>query len=299
MDVREEMIEAQADCPVCGTPRTPHGASEGLCPQCLLELALESPALMAELQSPTRATTLDLGAADAETLALSGESTLEGSIRGDRYRIRSRLGRGGMGEVWRAYDLKLRLDVALKSVRSQLTDDPGTLETLRQEVRTAREVVSANVCRVFDLEEIEGEELVSMEYVDGTTLAEILRTRSPLELSEAQEIASQFLAGLEAIHDAGLVHRDIKPENLMITRTGRVVVMDFGIAKGLDGSAATIAGTPAYMAPEQAAGGEIDARADVFSAGGVLAEMIDPKGVRSLESRGEIWKEIRQDFMAK
>ena len=149
-------------------------------------------------------------------------------------------------------------------------------------MRTAREVISPNVCRVFDLQELQAQELVAMEYVDGTTLQEILRDESPLELDEAREIASQFLAGLEAIHAAGLVHRDIKPENLMITRTGRVVVMDFGLAKGLgDGRGGRIAGTPAYMSPEQERGGELDARADVFAAGVVLAEMVEPGGVRT------------------
>ena len=146
-------------------------------------------------------------------------------------------------------------------------------------MRTAREVISPNVCRVFDLQELDGQELVSMEYIDGTTLQEILKERSPLDLDEAREIASQFLAGLEAIHDAGLVHRDIKPENVMVTRTGRVVVMDFGIAKGLgDGKGGLIAGTPAYMSPEQSQGRELDARSDVFSAGVVLAEMVAPGG---------------------
>ena len=143
------------------------------------------------------------------------------------------LGRGGMGEVWQAYDLKLQVDVALKSVRAERFPGEQGLELLRREVRAAREVISPNVCRIFDLVEEEGQEFVSMEYIDGQTLLAILRERGPLELHEATRIASQFLAGLEAIHQAGLVHRDVKPENIMITRTGRVVLMDFGIAKGI------------------------------------------------------------------
>ncbi|MGB5401493.1 MAG: protein kinase [Thermoanaerobaculia bacterium] len=192
--------------------------------------------------------------------------------------------------------MKLRQDVALKALRTELIEDTDALETLRQEVRTAREVISPNVCRVFDLQELDGQELVSMEYVDGTTLQEILKERSPLDLDEAREIASQFLAGLEAIHEAGLIHRDIKPENVMVTRTGRVVVMDFGIAKGLgDGKGGLIAGTPAYMSPEQSQGDELDTRADVFSAGVVLAEMVVPAGVRSLEDRQRVWEAIHQE----
>ncbi len=166
---------------------------------------------------------------------------------------------------------------------------------LRQEVRAAREVVSPNVCRIFDLIEIDGRELVSMEYVDGATLLGVLQERGPLELKEAQDIASQFLAGLEAIHKAGLVHRDVKPENIMLTRAGRVVVMDFGLARGPESGAGSVSGTPAYMAPEHAAGQEVDARADVYSAGVVLAEMVSPEGIKSYESRQSVWEGVRSE----
>ena len=134
-----------------------------------------------------------------------------------------------------------------------------------------------------------------MEYIDGTTLTETLRYRGPLELREAREIASQFLSGLEAIHQAGLVHRDFKPENVMLTRAGRVVVMDFGLAKGLgDGRSGTIAGTPAYMAPEQARGEVVDARADVYAAGVVLAEMLTVGGEGGIAARQALWKAVRE-----
>jgi WD40 repeat protein len=207
-------------------------------------------------------------------------------VVGNRYRIRALLGHGGMGDVWRAQDLKLRVDVALKTLRPALLARPRALETLRREVRAARQVVSPNVCRVFDLVELEGRELVSMEHVDGTTLRETLATRSPLEGDEAREIAAQLLAGLEAIHGAGLVHRDIKPENVMLTRAGRLVVMDFGLAKALASEATgMVAGTAAYMSPEQASGEALDARADVFAAGVVLAELMAPSGVRDRTAR--------------
>ena len=194
---------------------------------------------------------------------------------GSRYRIVGLLGRGGMGEVWQAYDLKLQVDVALKSIRPERFPGEEGRELLRREVRAAREVMSPNVCRIFDLVDEEGQEFVSMEYVDGETLLEVLQKRGPLELGEAMRLAAQFLAGLEAIHAAGLVHRDVKPENIMITRTGRVVLMDFGVAKEIAADRShTIAGTPAYMAPEQARGEALDARADIFAAGVVLAEMV-------------------------
>ncbi len=176
-----------------------------------------------------------------------------GQVLGERYQILEMLGRGGMGEVWHAFDLKLRVEVALKALRQNLFKNERRLEMLREEVRAAREVVSPNVCRIFDLIEVEGRELVSMEYVDGATLLGVLQERGPLELKEAQDIASQFLAGLEAIHKVGLIHRDIKPENIMLTRAGRVVVMDFGLARQETEGGGTVSGTPAYMAPEQAA----------------------------------------------
>jgi len=218
-----------------------------------------------------------------------------GQVLGERYEILEMLGRGGMGVVWRAFDLKLRVEVGLKALREELFQSERRLELLRQEVRAAREVVSPNVCRIFDLIEIDGRELVSMEYVDGATLLGVLQERGPLELKEAQDIASQFLSGLEAIHKAGLVHRDVKPENIMLTRAGRVVVMDFGLARGPESGAGSVSGTPAYMAPEHAAGSDVDARADVYSAGVVLAEMVSPDGVKSYESRQSVWEGVRSE----
>lgn len=228
------------------------------------------------------------------TTAAAASPLAPGQILGQRYRVTGLLGQGGMGEVWRAYDLKLQVDVALKAVRAERFAGRRGLDLLRREVRAAREVMSPNVCRIFDLVEVDGREFVSMEYVDGQTLLAVLRERGPLELAEATRLASQFLAGLEAIHQAGLVHRDVKPENIMVTRTGRVVVMDFGIAKGIAADASgTVAGTPAYMAPEQGRGESLDARADIFAAGVVLAEMLAPTGVRERASRESVWRAVR------
>jgi len=235
--------------------------------------------------------------AGGETLDLPAGlgAFVTGQVLGDRYEILEMLGRGGMGEVWRAFDLKLRVEVGLKALREELFQSERRLELLRQEVRAAREVVSPNVCRIFDLIEIDGRELVSMEYVDGATLLGVLQERGPLDLKEAQDIASQFLAGLEAIHKAGLVHRDIKPENIMLTRAGRVVVMDFGLARQETEGGGSVSGTPAYMAPEHAAGQTLDARADVYSAGVVLAEMVSPEGLKSAETRHSVWEAVRSE----
>ena len=217
-----------------------------------------------------------------------------GRVFGGRYEVRGVLGRGGMGEVWLARDLKLQVEVALKVVRPERLADPGMMARLRTEVRSAREVASPHVCRVYDLVEAEGLECVSMEYVDGTTLRQVLGVRGPLSLEEAREIALQLLAGLGAIHEAGLVHRDVKPDNVMLTRAGRVVLMDFGIAKAV-ASGGTVAGTPAYWPPEQAAGAPADPRADVFAAGIVLAEMVALGGTREPDARRALWASLREE----
>ncbi|HEX6177362.1 MAG TPA: protein kinase, partial [Thermoanaerobaculia bacterium] len=188
-----------------------------------------------------------------------------GQVLAGRYEVSRLLGRGGMAEVWLATDLKLRMDVCLKDTRRNI---------VREEVRAAREVVSPNVCRVFDLVDVEGRELLSMEFVDGWTLSEILSERGCFHVSEAQQIASQFLAGVDAIHRAGLLHRDLKPDNVMITRAGRVVIMDFGLARPAD-VAAALSGTPGYVAPEVLAGEPADVRSDLYSAALVLKCLVD------------------------
>lgn len=265
------LVVAVARCSQCGSELVSEPGLPGLCPNCLLSLAFRD------------------SDAGLEQLLSSGR------VLGERYQVLEILGRGGMGEVFRAFDLKLRVDVALKAIRVSRVGSDRAQEMLRREVRSAREVISSNVCRIFDLVVADGEELVSMEYIDGVTLAERLRDRGPLSLQEAREIASQFLSGLEAIHHAGLVHRDFKPENVMITRTGRVVVMDFGLANiPTEELGRTISGTPAYMAPEQARGEGINARADVFSAGVVLAEVLAVGGESGL-TRQDVWRAVREE----
>lgn len=254
----------------------------------------DSPAFAATEAAPGTSRMLSLlrGEPEREALLRSGHQVA------GRYQILSRLGKGGMGEVWHAYDLKLRVHLALKTLR--LDVDHGLenrVELLRQEIRSAREVISPNVCRIFDLVTEGDQELISMEYIDGITLMEMLEQKGPLHPREAMDIASQFLAGLEAIHAAGLVHRDLKPENIMITRTGRVIVMDLGIAQSQSSVGGMIAGTHPYMSLEQLAGKELDARSDIFSAGVVLAEMIHTKGSRSKATRENLWKSVRRDPM--
>jgi len=198
-----------------------------------------------------------------------------GTLLGDRYRIVARLGVGGMGEVFRADDLKLGQPVALKFLPEAVERDPVRLDQFTAEVRIARQISHPNVCRVYDVGEIDGRRFLTMEYVDGEDLKGLLRRIGRLPEDKGLEIARQICAGLAAIHDRGVLHRDLKPANIMIDGRGRVRLTDFGLATtaagaGTDGA---IAGTPAYMAPEQFAGTPLSAATDLFAVGLVLFEL--------------------------
>src|SRR5688500_16925825 len=202
-----------------------------------------------------------------------------GTVLGNRYRIVGRLGRGGMGEVFRADDLKLGQPVALKFLPPEVDRDPSRLTQLHTEVRMARQVSHPNVCRVYDIDEVEGHTFLSMEYVDGEDLAALLRRIGRFPQDRGLEIAYQICAGLAAAHERRVVHRDFKPANVMVDSAGRVRITDFGLA-GISGESIR-AGTPAYMAPEQLAGGEVTARSDIYALGLVLYELFT--GKRALE----------------
>jgi Protein kinase domain len=204
-----------------------------------------------------------------------------GALLGDRYRIIERRGRGGMGEVYRADDLKLGQPVALKFLPADVDRDPARLTQLHGEVRMARQVSHPNVCRVYDIDEIDGSTFLSMEYVDGEDLASLLRRVGRFPEDRGLEIARQVCAGLAAAHERGVVHRDLKPANVMLDGFGKVRLTDFGLA-GASGEALR-AGTPAYMAPEQLAGGEVTARSDIYSLGLVLYEIFT--GQRALDGK--------------
>ena len=203
------------------------------------------------------------------------------TVLGGRYRIVGRLGRGGMGEVYRADDLKLAQPVALKFLPPELDRDPSRLMQLHNEVRMARQVSHPNVCRVYDIDEVDGHTFLSMEYVDGEELASLLRRIGRFSIERSLELAREICAGLGAAHERGVVHRDLKPANVMIDGTGRVRITDFGLA-GVAGESLR-AGTPAYMAPEQLAGAEVTARSDIYALGLVLYELFT--GQRAIEAR--------------
>ena len=199
-----------------------------------------------------------------------------GMLVAGRYRIVALLGRGGMGEVYRADDLSLGQQVALKFLPATVTDE-STLERFRNEVRIARRISHPNVCRVYDIGQAEVQAFFSMEYIDGEDLASLLRRIGRLPGDKALEMARKICAGLAAAHDKGVLHRDLKPANIMLDGRGEVLIMDFGLAAIAHEIDDVRSGTPAYMAPEQLAGKEVTTRSDIYALGLVLYELFTGK----------------------
>ncbi|HXM44121.1 MAG TPA: protein kinase [Bryobacteraceae bacterium] len=213
-----------------------------------------------------------------------------GTLVAGRYRIVSLLGRGGMGEVYRATDLTLSQPVALKFLPDSGPDHLRALERFHSEVRIARQVSHPNVCRVYDVGEADGMPYISMEYVDGEDLASLLQRIGRLPADKAMEIARKICAGVAAAHDKGVIHRDLKPANIMLDRRGNVVVMDFGLAAVADQlrGAEARSGTPAYMAPEQLRGEQVTAKSDIYALGMVLYEIFTGKRAYEAASMAEL-----------
>jgi serine/threonine-protein kinase len=202
-----------------------------------------------------------------------------GSILADRYRIVGLLGRGGMGEVYRADDLKLGQAVALKFLPRALSDDPVRRERFFAEVRITRQVSHPNICRVYDIADVGGQHFLSMEYIDGEDLASLVTRIGHLSNEKALDIARQLASGLAAAHERGVLHRDLKPANVMIDGRGRVRITDFGLAVAVDDESlpGDTSGTPAYMAPEQLAGKGATVRSDIYAFGLILYEIYTGK----------------------
>lgn len=218
-------------------------------------------------------------AASGVEFLISEGRFLPGRLIAGRYRIIALLGKGGMGEVYRADDLTLGQAVALKFLPDAATGDEALLERFRNEVRIARRVSHPNVCRVYDVGEVDGQTFFTMEYVDGEDLASLLRRIGRLPHDKAVEIARQLCAGLAAAHAKGVLHRDLKPANIMLDGRGQVVITDFGLAGVADNirGQEIRSGTPAYMAPEQIAGKEVSMRSDIYALGLVLYEVFTGK----------------------
>jgi eukaryotic-like serine/threonine-protein kinase len=196
-----------------------------------------------------------------------------------RYLVRRQVGQGGMGTVYAAHDMMLGELVALKVLRPLVAEDEVVVQRFRREVSLARKVTHRNVARIYDIDVCDGLYYLTMELVEGTTLSAVLREQPRLSVTRAVDIAMQMCAGLDAAHRESVVHRDLKPANVLLERSGRVAITDFGVARMVDDGLLTgdpniMVGTPAYMAPEQITSGDIGAHTDLYSLGLVLYQML-------------------------
>jgi tetratricopeptide (TPR) repeat protein len=204
-----------------------------------------------------------------------------GTMLADRYEVVQLLGEGGMGAVYKARDRELDRVVALKTIRTELAGSAEMLARFKQELILARQITHRNVIRIYDLGEAAGMKFITMEFVEGDDLRTILRDKGKFTPEEAVTTVQQVCRALEAAHTEGVIHRDLKPQNIMRDASGRIVVMDFGLARSLDMGGMTqtgaLVGTMEYMSPEQAMGENLDARSDLFTVGLIFYELVTGK----------------------
>jgi serine/threonine protein kinase len=279
----KEIPEDRSSCPSCGTALGDSFTPTRLLPD-------EAPGASLKEDATRRKDSSNFSRSSVSFDSIDNARFTPGTTLAGRYRIVSLLGRGGMGEVYRADDLKLGQPVALKFLPETLSKDGAALARFHREVRVARQVSHRNVCRVYDIGEIDGQHFLSMEFIRGEELASLLRRIGRLPADKAVEIARQLCAGIAAAHDNNVLHRDLKPANVMIDSDGNVRVTDFGLA-GLTeeiGRDEVRAGTPAYMAPEQLSGEAVSARSDIYSLGLVLYEVFTGKRAFAAGSLDEL-----------
>src|ERR1700739_73930 len=204
-----------------------------------------------------------------------------GDVLGSRYEIWNVLGEGGMGTVYKALDREVDQMVALKLIRPDMASNSVILARFKQELLTARQVTHRNVIRIYDLSEVDGVKFITMEFVEGCDLRKLLLDEGKLAPERAVEIMRQVCLALEAAHAVGIIHRDLKPQNIMQDKQGRILVMDFGLARSLESGGMTqsgaLLGTIEYMSPEQAMGAHLDGRSDIFSVGLIFYELLTGK----------------------
>ena len=204
-----------------------------------------------------------------------------GAVLGGRYEILQLLGEGGMGAVYKAADRELDRFVALKVIRPELASNPSILARFKQELLLAHQVTHRNVIRIYDLGEAEGVKFITMEFIEGQDLRALIREKKRFTPEEAVDVIQQVCQALNAAHGVGVIHRDLKPQNIMQDRSGRILVMDFGLARTVEGDGMTqtgaLVGTMEYMSPEQALAKDLDQRSDIFALGLILYEMLTGK----------------------
>jgi tetratricopeptide (TPR) repeat protein/TolB-like protein/predicted Ser/Thr protein kinase len=228
------------------------------------------------------------GASSAASSISAFISLQPGFVFGGRYEILRVLGQGGMGAVYQARDRELDRIIALKVIRPELATDPAILARFKQELILARNITHKNVVRIYDLGEANGIRFITMEYVDGDDLRTLLRQHGKFSPPQAIGMMEQVCRALDCAHTEGVIHRDLKPQNVMRDKQGRIVVMDFGLARSLGDSGLTqtgaIVGTMEYMSPEQALGATLDQRSDIFSVGLIFYELLTGKAPYKAET---------------
>lgn len=233
---------------------------------------------------------------------MSKKTTFKSGDQLGRFEILQVLGDGAQGTVYLARDPHLQRQVAIKTLNFSETDQPTALKALMSEARIVSQFQHPNIVTVYDANEYGGQPYVVFEYVEGTTLAVLLKKENCLPVARAVEIAKQILDGVAYAHKKQIVHRDLKPGNIMIDADGTPRIMDFGIAKSLEADSAGstgVIGTPLYMAPEYITDGEFDARSDIFSLGMILYEMLTgTTAVRGTSAREVLERIVHQDFSA-
>jgi len=212
-----------------------------------------------------------------KTLEIPKEEFTRGTTFAERYDFIEELGTGGIGNVYKVFDKKIKDEVALKILKPEIADEK-TIERFSSELKLARKIRHENVCQMYDINEEEGTHYITMEYVAGEDLKSFIRRSGLLTVGKAISIAMQVCEGLSEAHKLGVVHRDLKPQNIMIDKEGSARIMDFGIARYVKGKGITdvgmMIGTPEYMSPEQVEAKEVDQRSDIYSLGVILYEMV-------------------------
>jgi serine/threonine protein kinase len=270
-------------CPVC---QADNAADSRFCRKCATPLPSDvvpdtlAPGARSATSGSTGPGGSPAGPASAytRTMITPFEDLGRGAIFAGRYEIIEELGRGGMGKVYKVYDQKVREIVALKLIKPEIGFNEKAIERFKNELKFARKISHRHVCRLYDLGETGLAHYLTMEYVEGEDLKAFIRRAGHITTSKAIAIAAQISEGLSEAHRLGVVHRDLKPQNVMIDAEGNVRIMDFGLARFVEGEGVTgsgvMLGTPEYMSPEQVELKDVDSRSDLYSLGVIMFEMV-------------------------
>jgi len=287
------MAPASRECPNC---HATNNSSSSVCTACKTPFPLSDATFLGDAPADANATFLgdanpgdpgDIFSAQGwsqpvpppSSTGIRGGRLPKGMRLGKRYEIVQMLGEGGMGAVYKAWDLELDRLVALKVIRPELAVHEEILQRFKQELILARKITQKNVIRIFDLGEADGVKFITMEFIEGKDLTSLIKEKGRLSFEECADVIFQTCTALDAAHSEGVVHRDLKPQNIMVEKSGRIIVMDFGIARTMEQGAGmtstgALLGTPDYMSPEQVMGEHVDSRSDLFTLGIIFYQLL-------------------------